>query len=48
MPIYIYIYIGWVQVTFGVTLNNVTHLSVFWDVIYGISFRGIGEDKRYW
>ena len=23
-------------------------MSVFWDVIYGISFRGIGEDKMCW
>ena len=22
--------------------------SVFWDVIYGVSLRGIGEDKIHW
>ena len=27
--IYIYIYMGWVQVTSGVTLSNVTPLNIF-------------------
>ena len=28
--------------------RELVSLSVFWDIIYGVSLRGIGEDKMHW
>ena len=36
--LYIYIYIGWVQVTHGITLNNVTPLN---NLLWNSSFKNL-------